>query len=108
MRGASVYFDLGRKVRLGESLFEDRLVIGRPLVVIFRDGNEELRFGLRGLKVRTVWRIGHEPSAMERGYGSDAIGYGGCGAKRNGTAHAIALRADLPVFGNRFLRVQPA
>jgi hypothetical protein len=43
MRGASVHFDLGGQVRLGECFLEDGLVVGRSRVVICRDRDEELR-----------------------------------------------------------------
>ncbi len=65
MRGALVHFDFRGQVGLGKRLFENGLVVGRPLVIVFRDRDEELRLALRGLKVRAVWHIGHEPAAME-------------------------------------------
>jgi len=65
MRCTSVHFDFRGQVCLSKRLLEDGLLVGRARVVIFRDRDEELRLGLRGLKVRTVWRIGHESAAME-------------------------------------------
>jgi len=56
MRGTGVHFDFRGQVCLGKRLLEDGLVAGRARVVIFRDGNEELRLGFRSLKVRAVWR----------------------------------------------------
>ena len=65
MRGTSVHFDFRGQVCLGKRLLENGLVVGRARVVIFRDGNKELRLGFRSLKVRTVWRISHESAAMD-------------------------------------------
>lgn len=75
MRRARVHFDLRRQLRIGERLFEDNLVIGRSRVIICRDRDEELRLGLGGLKVWTVWLISHESAAMERGDCADTIGH---------------------------------
>ena len=65
MRGARVHFDFRGQVRLGERLFQNVLLVGRPHVVIRRDRDEELRLGLRGLQMRTVRHVGHESAAME-------------------------------------------
>ena len=65
MRGTSVHFDFRGQVCLGKRLLENGFVVGRARVVIFRDGNEELRLGFRGLKVRAAGRISHESAAME-------------------------------------------
>src|SRR6266516_4341530 len=65
MRGACVHFDFRGQVHLGERLFQNVLLIGRPHVVVCRDRDEELRLGLRGLKMRTVRHIGYESAAME-------------------------------------------
>ena len=63
MRSTSVHFDFGGQVCLGKRLFENGFAVGRARVVIFRDGNEELRLGFRSLQVRTVWRISHDSAA---------------------------------------------
>ena len=65
MRGAGVNFDFRRQVRLCEGLFENVLFVGRPHIVVGRDCNEELRLGLRGLDVRTVWGVYDQSAAME-------------------------------------------
>ena len=63
--------------RLGERLFQNVLLIGRPHIVICRNRDEELRLGLRGLQMGTVRHLCHESAAMEGGDCSDAIGHGG-------------------------------
>ena len=53
MRRARVDLDLRRQLRLLERLLQDGLVIGRALIVVRGDRDEELRPGRRGLQVRT-------------------------------------------------------
>ena len=65
MRGAGVDFNLRREVRFGEGLLQDRLVVGRPRVVIGSDCDEELRFGLGSLKMRAVRGICYQSAAVE-------------------------------------------
>src|SRR5262249_9409898 len=86
VRGAGVDFDLGRQARLAERLLQHVLLVGRALIVVLRDLDEELRLGLRRLQVRTVRLVGDESAAVERRHRADAIGYGGRGAKRDRTA----------------------
>jgi hypothetical protein len=108
MRRSRVHFDLRRHVRLGERLFESNLIVGRPRVVICRDGNEELRSALsRPAGVRAVGRIGHQSAAMECGDRSHPIGHRGRCTERHRTTDAIALRAHLPIPGHARLPVQP-
>ena len=49
MRCAGVDFDFRGQIRLLERLFQYVLVIGRPLIIIGRDRNQELRLTFRGL-----------------------------------------------------------
>ena len=65
MRGARIHFDFRGQVHLGERLFQNVLLIGRPTIIIGRNRDEELRLGLRRLKMRTVRHIGHKSAAME-------------------------------------------
>jgi hypothetical protein len=108
VRGARIDFDFRGQVHLGERLLQNVLVIGRPLVVVLRDCDEELRLGFRSLKVRTVRHIRDESAAMERGDGADSIGHRSCSPKRNRSTHAVALRSHLPILGDGRLLVQPS
>ena len=55
-----------------------------------------------------VGRVGHEPAAVERGAGADAVGERRCGAHGHGAAHAISRRPHLAVAGHRVPAVQIA
>src|SRR5438128_11887389 len=57
--------------------------------------------------MRTVRSGGHESAAMERGNRADAIGHRSRGAKCDRPAHAVTLRAYLPILGYRRLLIQP-
>src|SRR5439155_10794546 len=105
---ARVHFDFRRQTRLRERLFQNVLIIGSPRIIVCRNRNEELRLALRRLQMRTIRHISHESAAMEGSDCSDAARYGGGGTKRDWAAHAVALRAHLPIPGNRWLLVQPS
>lgn len=63
MHGA-LYFYLCLQIRLRECVLHNVFVCGRVLIVIFRDGDQELRLGFRGLKMRAVGHFGYEGSAV--------------------------------------------
>ena len=65
MRGVSVDFDFRKQVRLVERFFKNVLLVRRPHIIICRNRDKELRFGLRGLQMRTVRLICHESASME-------------------------------------------
>jgi hypothetical protein len=101
MRGTSVNFNLRCQFRVCERLFENVFILGRPRVIIGRNRDEELRLGLSSLQIRTIRRICHQSAAVEGADRPHAIGHGCCGAKCDRAAHAVPLRADLPVLGHR-------
>src|SRR5262245_54946834 len=60
-----VHFDFSGQIRLHEGFFQNVLLIGPLHVVVCCDGNEQLHFGLGGLKMRAVRHIGHQAAAMK-------------------------------------------
>src|SRR5690606_2559511 len=88
-----VYLDLGVETRVGEALPEHVLRLRLALVVVLRDRDQEARLHLRNQQVRAVRLIRHEPAAVERRGGADAIGQRGRGAHYDRAAHAVARRA---------------
>ena len=65
MRGAGIHFNFRGQLRFGERLLQNILLLGRPHIVVCGDRDEELRLGLRDLKMRTIRHIRHKSAAME-------------------------------------------
>ena len=74
-----VHFDLRGQARLGERVFQGGLIVGRLLIVICRDRDEELRLALRGPRCGS-WRIG---TSLRHGRGDGADTIGTAAAVRN-------------------------
>ena len=94
VRGAGVDLDLRRQLRLGERLLQHVLLVGRALVVVRGDGDRNCalvfaacRCGLFGVSV-------HEPAAVERGDGADAVGHAPrrCGTRSGRPCSSPACR----------------
>ena len=100
MRGPRVHFDFRGQVRLGERLFQNVLLFGRPrssLAAIAMRNCALLfaacRCGLFGGLVTRPPPWNEATAPRDR--------HGGRGTKRHRATHAIALCADLPILGNR-------
>ena len=68
--------------------------VGRRQLVVLGAGDVELALGLAEGEVRALDRVAHQPGAVERGGGGDAVGIARGGGQRIGPAHAIAVGAD--------------
>lgn len=65
MRRARIHFNFRGQAYLGERLFQDVLLVGRPHIVIGRNRDEELRLRLRCPQMGTVRLVCDKPAAME-------------------------------------------
>src|SRR4029079_2033048 len=98
--------DFGWEAGLGERVLQHGLGRGLAFVVVRRDAEIHPRPDSGCEEMRAVRLVGDEAAAMKRRGGADAPGLRGGGPDYEGATHAIALRPDLPPWGDLALRAE--
>ena len=100
------HFDLGGQVCSLERFGQLGLGVRLGCIVVGCDRNQVFTAHLRHHQVQTAGLIGHEPAAVERGAGADALGHGRSGLQRHEPAHAVAERAGARLLVHGRLRIE--
>src|SRR5437773_2724437 len=106
VEGFGIDFDLRRHLCRGKRLAQLVLRIGLAHVVVRRHAEIHPCLDFRREQMRARGRVGHQSPAVERRARANSIRRRGGGPHHERAAHTIALRANLPGFVDRRLRIE--
>src|SRR6267154_6221978 len=86
--------ELARIARLVEQRLQLLHHVGRRELIVLGAGDIEFALGFGEVEMRTLNRVTHQPGAVERRRGCNAVGKACGGGQRVGSTHAVAVGAD--------------